>query len=77
VESENNVSWVGTARRRMIVVAALIAVVTLVWVALLMYTNLPTIALGAIALVSLVLLSVATAWAAIAAPNRSSHSGGR
>lgn len=58
----------------MIVVAALIAIVTLVWVALLMYTNLPTMVLGAIALVSLVLLSVATAWAAIAAPNRSSHS---
>ncbi len=75
--SENNQSWVGTVRNRMIVLACLIAVVTLLWVVLLLYTNLPTIALAGIALVSLVLLSVATAWAAIAAPNRGSGSGTR
>jgi len=74
VKSENNGSWVGTARRRSIIVAALIAIVTLFWVVLLLYTNLPTLALAGVALVCLVLLSVATAWAAIAVPRRRSGS---
>lgn len=77
MKSENNGSWVGTARRRSIIVAALIAIVTLFWVVLLLYTNLPTIALAGVALVCLVLLSVATAWAAIAVPRRSPGSDSR
>lgn len=72
MESNNNSSWIGTARRRMIVLACIIAVVTLFWVMLLLYTNLPTIALVGIGLVCLVLLSLATAWTAMAAPSRRS-----
>jgi hypothetical protein len=60
------------ASRRAVLVAALIAIVTLFWVALLVYTNLPTMAMAGIALVSLLLLSVATAWAAMAVPGRRS-----
>lgn len=72
VESDNNTSWIGTAGRRVIVVASLIAVLTLFWVLLLVYTNLPAIALAAIAVVGLLLLAVATAWAALAVPRRGS-----
>lgn len=70
VESENKRSWINTAGRRTIVVASLIAVVTLFWVVLLVYTNLPVIALAGIALISILLLSVASAWAAAAIPRR-------
>jgi len=70
VASEKNGSWISTAGRRTIIVASLIAVVTLFWVILLVYTNLPTIALAGIALVSILLLSVASAWAAAAIPRR-------
>ena len=62
------------AGRRSIVLATLIVVVTFLWVLLLLYTNLPMVALGGIALVSLVLLSVATAWTAMAFPSRNSKS---
>lgn len=73
MKPENNKgSWVGTAGRRVIVTAALIAIVTLFWVVLLLYTNLPTLALAGIALVSIALLSTATAWTAIATPRRRS-----
>jgi hypothetical protein len=61
------------AARRYIILAALIVVVTFLWVLLLLYTNLPMLALGGIALLSLVLLSVATAWTAMAFPGRSSR----
>lgn len=73
MKSENNASWVGTAGRRAIVVVSLIVVVTLLWVALLMYTNLPAIAMVGIAIIGLLLLSTATAWAALAVPRR--HNG--
>ena len=69
---EKNRSWIMTAGRRTIIVVSLIAVVTLFWVVLLVYTNLPTIVLAGIALVSILLLSVATAWASAAIPQRRS-----
>jgi uncharacterized membrane protein YgcG len=72
VASEKNESWIGTAGRRTIIVACLIAIVTLFWVVLLVYTNLPMIVLAGIALISLLLLSVAAAWAAAAIPSRRS-----
>jgi len=72
VESKNNAPWIGRVRNRMIVLAGLIAVVTLFWVVLLLYTNLPTVALVGIGLICLVSLSIATAWTAIALPGRSS-----
>jgi hypothetical protein len=59
-----------TARRRSMILAALIVVVTLFWALMLFNTNLPMLALAAIAVVSLALLSVATAWTAIAFPQR-------
>ena len=57
-------------RNRSLMLTALIVVVTLFWVVMLLYTNLPTIALAGIGLLSLLLLSVATAWTAMAVPNR-------
>jgi len=75
LESENNASSKKIAARRMIIVASLIAVVTLLWVALLLYTNLPAFALAGFAVVGLLLLAVATAWAALAVPSR--RAGGR
>lgn len=72
--SEKDKSWIGTAGRRTIIVTALIAVVTLFWVVLLVYTNLPTLVLAGVALISILLLSVASAWAAAAIPRRRSDS---
>jgi len=70
MSSEKSAPWISSAGRRIIIVAALIPVVTLFWVALLIYTNLPTLAMAGIGLISLLLLSVATAWAAIAVPRQ-------
>lgn len=72
--SENNASWVKSAGRRMALVAALIVVVTLFWVALLFYADLPALVMGGIAVVGLVLLAVAVSWAAMAAPRRKTES---
>ncbi len=62
---------VSTASRRSLILTALIVAVTFFWVLMLFYTNLPTIALAGLALVSLLVLSVATAWTAMAVPSRS------
>jgi len=62
------------ARRRSMVLAALIVVVTMFWALMLFNTNLPVLALAAIATVSLALLAVATAWTAIAFPRRNRDS---
>ncbi len=74
MQDTNEKSGMSTAGRRSIILATLIVVVTFVWALLLLYTNLPMLALGGIALLSLVLLSVATAWTAMAFPSRSSGS---
>jgi uncharacterized membrane protein YhaH (DUF805 family) len=60
----------GKAPRRSLVLVALIVLVTLFWVLMLAYTNLPTTVLAAIAVLSIALLSVATAWTAMALPAR-------
>ena len=73
MSTNTNSSWIKSAGRRTILVAALIAVVTLFWVALLHYTNLPMLAMAGIALVSIALLSVAVAWAAMAVPQSDGH----
>ena len=72
MQDTNEKSGMSTAGRRSIILATLIVVVTFVWALLLLYTNLSMLALGAIALLSLVLLSVATAWTAMAFPSRNS-----
>ena len=72
MQDAKNKTGLSNAGRRSIILAALIVVVTFFWVLLLLYTNLPTLVLGGIALLSLVLLSVATAWTAMAFPSRSS-----
>lgn len=64
-----------TARRRGMLLFPLIVLVTLFWVLMLSFTNLPVAALAVIALVSLFLLSVATAWTAMAMPSRGSRDG--
>ena len=70
VESEKNVSWVKAAGARTIVVVGLIGVLTPFWVYLVFFTNLPELALAGIALLMLLILSTATAWAAVAVPHR-------
>lgn len=60
-----------TRKKRALMLAALIVVVTLFWVLIMLYTNLPTIALAGIGLLSLVALALATAWTAMAFPGRS------
>ncbi|NKI36565.1 hypothetical protein HFP89_15445 [Wenzhouxiangella sp. XN79A] len=72
MEPDKNTSWVGTAGFRTVIVVALIAVLTPFWVYLVFFTNLPELALAGIALVILLILSTATAWTAIAVPNRQS-----
>ena len=57
-------------RARALVLFPMIAVVTLMWTLLLKFTNLPVPALAAVALLSLSLLSVTTAWTAMALPSR-------
>jgi len=57
--------------RRAILLVALIVIVTLFWVLMLAYTNLPIIALFGIGVVSIALLAVATAWTAMALPKNS------
>jgi len=52
------------------VLIPLIVVVSLFWVLMLSFTNLPWPVLAVIALLSLTLLSVTTAWTAIAMPRR-------
>jgi len=52
------------------VLVPLIVAVSLFWVLMLLFTNLPWLALAVIALLSLTLLSVATAWTAMAMPRR-------
>lgn len=61
----------GERGKRALILTVLIVVVTFFWVLLLMYTNLPNLALAGIGLLSLLVLSVATAWTAIAFPSRS------
>lgn len=60
-----------SVKLRSVMLVALIVVVTLFWVLMLAYTNLPTLALGLIAVVSVLLLSLATAWTAMALPRNS------
>ncbi len=71
--SENNTNWIRTAALRTIVASALIVVVTMFWVYLLFYTDLSILALSGIALVCLLLLSAASAWATTAIPRRESR----
>ncbi|MFN2328770.1 MAG: hypothetical protein ABR612_07625 [Chromatocurvus sp.] len=57
-----------SVRNRALILFSLIVVVTLLWVLLLMYTNLPVLVLAIVGLLSLFLLSVATAWMVMAVP---------
>ncbi|MGB5812931.1 MAG: hypothetical protein WBG86_20530 [Polyangiales bacterium] len=57
-------------KRRSLLLVVLIVLVTLFWVLMLVHTNLPTLVLGLIAVLSILLLSVATAWTAMALPGR-------
>jgi len=70
VESQRKSPWLATAGRRTIILVSLIAVLVPFWLYLAFYTNLPTIVLGAVALLMLLILALATAWTAIAIPKR-------
>lgn len=68
-DKDKTAGW-RAARRRMFVLVPLIVIVSLFWVLMLSFTNLPLLALVAIAFLSLVVLSLATAWTAMALPGR-------
>jgi hypothetical protein len=70
VESDKNPSWKKSAGMRMLLVVILIGVLTPFWVYLLFFTDLPMIVLAVIALIILLMFSMATASAAIAIPGR-------
>jgi len=57
-------------RRRPLLLTVLIVIITFFWILLMLYTNLPTLAMAGIGLVSLLVLAVATAWTAMAFPSR-------
>lgn len=57
-------------RRRPLLLTVLIVTITFFWVGLMLYTNLPTLVMAGIGLVSLLVLAVATAWTAMAFPSR-------
>jgi len=71
VQANDNNKGTAARGRRALILTVLIVVVTFFWVLLLLYTNLPNLALAGIGLVSLLVLSVATAWTAMAFPSRS------
>lgn len=75
MEAKDKNTGLGAVRNRSLILTALIVVVTLFWVLMLLYTNLPMIALAGIGLLSLLLLSVATAWTAMAVPQRNAQDG--
>lgn len=68
MQATNQTPGISIARRRSLILASLIVVVTLFWVLLLYFTNLPTLALAGIGLLSILTLSVGTAWTALAIP---------
>jgi hypothetical protein len=70
VQTQDQSSGFSTAQRRLLILAVLIVTVTLFWVLLLYFTNLPTVALVAVGLLSLVTLSIGAAWAAMALPGK-------
>jgi hypothetical protein len=74
MQNEQNLSWMSTAGRRTVLVSSLIALVSLFWVILLVNANLSFAVMAAIAVVSVLLLSTAVAWAASALPRRSASS---
>ena len=57
--------------KRALILTVMIVAVTFFWVLMLLYTNLPTWAMAGIGLLCLLVLSLATAWTAMAFPSRS------
>ena len=72
MQTNDQTTDMSSVRRRSLLLTALIVIVTMFWVVMLLYTNLPTLALVGVGIVSLLLLAVATAWTAMAVPKRSS-----
>jgi len=70
VQEKGNTRGAHKVRNRALILFGLIVVVTLLWVLLLLFTNLPVFVLAIVGLVSLFLLSVATAWMVMAVPRR-------
>lgn len=74
MQNEQNMYWMSTAGKRTVLVSSLIALVTLFWVVLLVNANLSAFVMAGIALVSVLLLATAVAWAASALPRRNAGS---
>jgi hypothetical protein len=66
-------SWLDAAGRRTVLVASLLALVSLFWATVLVSTQLSTSFVVAIAALNVLLLSIAVAWAASALPKRTMH----
>lgn len=66
-------SWLDAAGRRTVLVASLLALVSLFWASVLVSTQLSTSFVVAIAALNVLLLSIAVAWAASAIPKATMH----
>lgn len=71
MQAKESSKGLGTPGKRALMLSVLIVAVTFSWVLMLMYGNLPTLVLAGIALLSLLVLALATAWTALAFPSRS------
>jgi hypothetical protein len=68
MNDERSLFWLDAAGRRTVLVASLLALVSLFWANVLVSTQLTTSFVVAIAALNVLLLSIAVAWAASALP---------
>lgn len=73
MNEKESLTWLDAAGRRTVLVASLLALVSLFWATLLVSTHLSTSFVVAVAALNVVILSIAVAWAASALPKRTMH----
>ena len=73
MESDRSMSWINTAVRRSLLVAALLGLVSVFWAIVLTSPQLSTSFVIAVAALNVLLLSIAVAWAASALPTRANE----
>ena len=71
MQAKDTTKGSGAAIWRALILTVLIVVIPFFWIVVLFFTDLSLLVLAVIALLCLLLLSVATAWTAIAFPSRS------
>ena len=73
MEANDAKNSAGNRNQRVLFLTVMIVLITFLWVVLLLSTNLPMLALAGIGLLSVLVLSLATAWTAMAFPGRGGH----